>query len=49
MTALRPSGRARFDERVVDVVTEGGFIANGAAVEVLAVHGNRIVVHERAD
>ena len=49
MTALRPSGRARFDERVVDVVTEGGFIADGAAVEVLAVHGNRIVVHERAD
>jgi membrane-bound serine protease (ClpP class) len=49
MTALRPSGRARFDERIVDVVTDGGFIAAGAAVEVLEVHGNRIVVHERAE
>ncbi|HJP32178.1 MAG TPA: NfeD family protein [Candidatus Latescibacteria bacterium] len=48
-SALRPSGRAGFDERIVDVVTDGGFIAAGAAVEVLEVHGNRIVVHERAD
>ncbi len=48
-TALRPSGRARFDERIVDVVTDGGFIAAGTAVEVLEIHGNRIVVHERAD
>jgi membrane-bound serine protease (ClpP class) len=48
LTALRPSGRARFDERIVDVVTDGGFIAADAAIEVLEVHGNRIVVHERA-
>jgi membrane-bound serine protease (ClpP class) len=48
-TALRPSGRARFDGRIVDVVTDGGFIADGAVVEVLEIHGNRIVVHERAE
>lgn len=48
LTALRPSGRARFDEQIVDVVTDGGFIPNGAAVQVLEVHGNRIVVHQLA-
>ncbi len=47
-TTLRPSGRARFDERIVDVVTGGEFILDGAAIEVLEIHGNRIVVHERA-
>ena len=46
--ALR-SVRGDRNVQVLDVVTEGGFIADGAAVEVLAVHGNRIVVHERAD
>ncbi len=48
LTTLRPSGRARIDERIVDVVTNGGFIAANATIEVLEVHGNRIVVHERA-
>ena len=48
-TALRPAGRARFGEQIVDVVTDGGFIALGATIEVLEVHGNRVVVHERAD
>ena len=46
LTVLRPAGRARFGERIVDVVTDGGYIALGAAVEVLEVHGNRVVVHE---
>ena len=49
LTALRPSGRARFDERIVDVVSNGGFIAADSAIEVLEVHGNRIVVHERVN
>ena len=44
LTSLRPAGRARFGEKVVDVVTEGGFIDPGAAVEVVAVHGIRVVV-----
>lgn len=48
VTALHPSGRARFGERVVDVVTDGGFIPLGAAVEVRQVLGNRVVVQERA-
>jgi len=44
LTPLRPAGRARFGERIVDVVTEGSFIDPGARVEVLAVHGIRVVV-----
>lgn len=47
-TTLRPSGRACFEERIVDVVTDGEFIADGTAIEVLEIHGNRIVVHEHA-
>ena len=49
LTALRPAGRARFGNQMVDVVTDGAFIASGAAVAVLEVHGNRVVVHERAE
>jgi membrane-bound serine protease (ClpP class) len=45
LTALRPSGRARFGEQVVDVTSEGGFIDRGAPVEVLRVAGNRVTVH----
>ena len=47
LTPLRPAGRAQFGERFVDVVTEGDFINSGSQVEVLAVHGNRVVVKQR--
>ena len=42
---LRPAGRVKFGDRVVDVVSEGGYIERGAAVQVLKVAGNRVVVH----
>ena len=45
LTTLRPSGRAQFGERVVDVVSEGSYIERGEQVEVLKVAGNRVVVH----
>ena len=44
VTPLRPSGRAKFGEQLVDVVTEGNFVDPGAQVEVLSVNGNRVVV-----
>ena len=44
VTTLRPAGRAQFGERVVDVVSEGGYIERGQQVEVLKVAGNRVVV-----
>ena len=47
-TPLRPSGRAQFGDRVVDVVTQGDFIETGVRVEVLSVSGNRVVVHQQA-
>ena len=44
---LRPVGVARFGDRRVDVVSEGGYVRAGAAVRVREVEGGRIVV--RAD
>lgn len=44
LTELRPSGSARIDGRPVDVVSEGAFIRKGEEVEVISVHGSRVVV-----
>jgi membrane-bound serine protease (ClpP class) len=41
---LVPGGKARIGEQLVDVVTEGEFIDRGLPVEVVEVHGTRIVV-----
>ena len=45
-TTLRPAGMAQFGDQYVDVITEGGFIAAGARVQVIEVEGTRIVVRE---
>ena len=45
-TLLRPSGRARIDDKIVDVISEGGFIKEGSSIEVVHVSGNRIIVRE---
>jgi membrane-bound serine protease (ClpP class) len=44
VTVLRPSGKARFADHVVDVVTEGEFIAPQTAVTVIQADGMRVVV-----
>ena len=41
---LHPSGKARFGSMLVDVVTQGELIENGARVEVVERRGNRVVV-----
>jgi membrane-bound serine protease (ClpP class) len=46
LTMLRPAGKARFDNRVVDVISEGPFISADAQLEVIATSGNRIVVRQ---
>jgi len=46
LTQLRPSGTASINGQRVDVVTEGGLIERGAAIQVVAVEGARIVVRE---
>jgi len=44
VSPLRPVGQARFGTRVVDVVAQGEFVAVGAPVRIVEVHGNRVVV-----
>jgi membrane-bound ClpP family serine protease len=45
--ARRPAGVADIEGSRVDVVSDGGFIEAGAAIEVTRVEGNRVVVRER--
>jgi membrane-bound serine protease (ClpP class) len=44
VTVLRPSGKARFDNHLVDVVTEGEFVAPQTPVTVIQTDGMRVVV-----
>ena len=46
LTMLRPSGKARFENRVFDVISDGPFIPAEAELEVIATSGNRIVVRQ---
>jgi membrane-bound serine protease (ClpP class) len=46
-TTLRPSGKARFADHVVDVVTEGEFIAADTPITVTQKDGMRVVVKAR--
>jgi membrane-bound serine protease (ClpP class) len=48
VTVLRPSGKARFADRVIDVVTEGEFIAPQTPVTVIQTDGMRVVVKSAA-
>lgn len=45
-TVLRPAGKAEIDGRLVDVVSDGPFVSEGARIEVVRVAGNRIVVRQ---
>ena len=44
VSILRPTGKARFGNAIVDVVTEAEFLDKGAKVEIIEIHGNRVVV-----
>ena len=44
ITTLRPSGKARFENHVVDVVTEGDFIPPETPISVVQTDGMRVVV-----
>lgn len=43
-TPLRPSGKARFGDRIVQVVSDGSMIDTGSDVKVIDVQGAKIVV-----
>jgi membrane-bound serine protease (ClpP class) len=47
-TTLRPSGKGRFGERLVDVVTQGDMIAKGERIRIVQVEGSRVVVTRAA-
>jgi membrane-bound serine protease (ClpP class) len=44
LSALRPAGTAEIDGRMVDVVTDGDWVRQGATVEVVSIEGNRVTV-----
>ena len=46
VTPLRPAGKARFEDELLTVESEGGYVASGVAVKVIRVDSNRIVVRE---
>src|SRR5256885_6242626 len=48
VTVLRPSGKARFADHVVDLVTEGEFISQKTPVTVIQSDGMRVVVKSAA-
>jgi membrane-bound ClpP family serine protease len=43
-TPLLPGGKARFDDDVLDVSSDGEVIERGMMVEVIEVRGNRVFV-----
>jgi membrane-bound serine protease (ClpP class) len=46
-TDLRPAGKVRFDDHLVDVVSFGSFIPKGTEIEVVTVEGYKVVVRPR--
>ena len=44
LTELRSAGSVQLGERIVDVVSEGAFVAKGERVRVIAANGARVVV-----
>jgi membrane-bound serine protease (ClpP class) len=46
---LRPAGTAEFGGTLVDVVSDGGFVAPGTPVRILAVEGERVTVCAEGD
>ncbi len=44
VSTLRPTGRARFGDAIVDCVAEAEFLDKGTKVKIIEIHGNRVVV-----
>jgi len=44
VSTLRPTGKARFGDAIVDVVAKAEFLDKGTRVEIIKIHGNRVVV-----
>lgn len=46
LTELRPAGTALIEDKPVDVVSEGAFIAKETRIRVIAVNGSRVLVRK---
>jgi membrane-bound serine protease (ClpP class) len=44
VSKLRPTGKAKFGDAIVDVAAKGDFIDKGTKVEIIQIHGNKVVV-----
>jgi membrane-bound serine protease (ClpP class) len=44
VTTLRPIGTAQFGDAIVNVVAESEFLEKGTKVEIINIHGNRVIV-----
>jgi len=44
ISTLRPTGKARFGDTIVDVVATAEFLDKGTRVQIIEIHGNRVVV-----
>lgn len=44
VSTLRPTGKAKFGDAIVDVVAEAEFLEKDTEVEISRIHGNRVVV-----
>jgi membrane-bound serine protease (ClpP class) len=44
LSTLRPAGKARFGDAIVDVIATGEFINKGTEVQIIEIHGSRVVV-----
>jgi len=44
VSILRPTGKAKFGDAIVDVVAVGEFLVKGTKIEIIEIHGNRVVV-----
>jgi membrane-bound serine protease (ClpP class) len=47
VSILRPTGKAKFGDAIVDVVAEAEFLDKGTKIEIIEIHGNRVVVKEQ--
>ena len=48
LSILRPSGKAQFADRIVDVVTQGEFVASNTPITVVQTDGMRVIVKSNA-
>lgn len=44
ISTLRPTGKAKFGDAIVDVVALAEFLDKGTRIEIIEIHGNRVVV-----